>query len=135
MKFLAVLLLSIALILEASITTIPFVLLILLVFMAASRANWLFILAFVFGILLDLMGFKTLGISSTFFIIVLFLILLYQSKFEIATGVFILAVSFLSSFGYLFLLGYHQNLFLQAALSSIIGLIMFKLVLRVNIKG
>jgi cell shape-determining protein MreD len=128
MKFLAVILLSIALILEASITTIPFVLLILLVFMAASKANWLFVLAFIFGILLDITAFKTLGISSAFFIIILFLILLYQSKFEIATNAFVLAVSFLGSLGYLILLGNSQSLFFQAILSSIIGLLLFKLI-------
>lgn len=132
MKFLAVFLLSIALILEASLTTIPFVFLGLLVLMVLARANWLFLLAFIFGVLLDLVGFKTPGTSSLFFLIILFLILLYQSKFEIATNAFILAVSFLGSFGYLFLLGYHQNLLLQAVVSSIIGLLLFKLIQKYN---
>jgi len=132
MKFLACFLLSVALILEASLTTIPFVFLGLLVFMALLRANWLFVLAFTFGILLDLVSFKTLGTSSAFFIVILFLILLYQSKFEIATNAFILASSFLGSLGYLVLMGYDQNLLLQAALSSIIGLIMFKLIQKSN---
>lgn len=127
MKFLVFFLLLLALILEASLTTIPFVFLILLVFMALSRANWLFILAFVFGILLDLVGFRTLGISSAFFLIILFLVLLYQSKFEIATNAFIVAASFFGTLGYLILVGFDQNLLLQAILSSIIGLLLFKL--------
>jgi cell shape-determining protein MreD len=135
MKSLAVFLLSVSLILEASITTIPFVFLVLLVFMVLSRENWLFILAFIFGILLDLIGFRVLGISSIFFIIILFLILLYQSKFEIATNVFILAMSFLGSFSYLFLIGYNDSLLLQAILSSILGLVLFMVVKRANIKG
>jgi len=132
MKLLAVLLLSVALILQASLTTIPLIFLCLLVFMVLLRANWLFVLAFIFGILLDLVAFRTLGTSSIFLIVVLFLVLLYQSKFEIATNAFIIVVSFLGSFGYLFLLGYHQNLLLQSLVGSIISLILFKLLQRSN---
>jgi rod shape-determining protein MreD len=128
MKFLVIFLLLLALILEASLTTIPFIFLILLVFMALSRANWLFIAAFIFGILLDLVGFRTLGISSAFFLIILFLVLLYQSKFEIATNAFIIVTSFFGSLGYLILIGFDQNLLLQAIFSSIIGLLLFKLI-------
>jgi cell shape-determining protein MreD len=132
MKLLAVLLLSVALILQASLTTIPFIFLILLVFTVLLRANWLFVLAFIFGIFLDLVTFKVLGTSSASFLVILFLVLLYRSKFEIATNTFIVVVSFLGSLGYLFLLGYHDNLLLQAVVSSIIGLIMFKLIQRSN---
>jgi cell shape-determining protein MreD len=135
MKFLAIAFLLGGLILEASLTTIPFVLLILLVFTALLRANWLFVLAFVFGILLDLTGFKTLGLSSLFFCIILFLVLLYQSKFEISTGFFVLVASFLGSVGYLFLLGYRDNLIFQSIVSSIIGLLLFKVIQRSKLKS
>lgn len=130
MKLLAFILLIIALVLEASITTIPFVFLILLCLLVLSRENWVFIFAFAFGLVLDLVGFKTLGISSAFFVTFLFLVLLYQSKFEIATNAFIFFASFFGSFGYLMLLGYNNNLILQVILSSIIGLILFKLIQR-----
>jgi len=134
MKFLAIFLLLVALILEVSLTTIPFVFLVLLVFMAALRANWLFVLAFVFGILLDLVGFKTLGTSSIFFIIILFFMLLYQSKFEIATNMFVLISSFLGSLGYLIVIGNSHNLLLQAIFSSISGLLLFLLIKKVGLK-
>jgi cell shape-determining protein MreD len=135
MKFLAFFLLLISLVLEASLTTIPFVFLVLLVFIAISRANWLFVLAFIFGILLDLVGFKTLGMSSIFFLVFLFLVLLYQSKFEIATNAFVWGASFVGSFVYLVLFGGNQNLLLQAVLSSIIGLLLFKLIQRTEFKN
>lgn len=135
MRLLAFFLLSLALILEASITTIPFVFLVLLAFVAFAKGKWLFVLGFIFGILLDLVGFRTLGTSSMFFIVVLFLVLLYQSKFEIATNVFILAASFLGVLGYLSLLGYHDNLIFQAILSSISALLLFKLIQRLERKG
>ena len=89
MKFLAVILLSLALILEASLTTIPFILLVLLCLMVLTRESWLFALAFVFGLLLDLLTFKTLGFSSAFLTAILFLVLLYQSKFEIIGQIYV----------------------------------------------
>ena len=134
MKLLAFVLLTIVLILEATLTTIPFVFLILLCLLVLSRENWLFTFAFAFGIVLDLVTFKTLGTSSAFFVVFLFLVLLYQSKFEIATNVFIFSASFLGSFVYLMLLGYNNNIFLQAILSSIIGLLLFKLVQKLKFK-
>jgi cell shape-determining protein MreD len=133
MKLLAFILLAVALILEASLTTIPFVFLILLCFLVLSRENWLFIFAFATGLILDLVTFKTLGLSSAFFVTILFLVLLYQSKFEIATNAFIFFASLLGSFGYLLLLGYNDVLF-QAILSSIIGLILFKLIQKLKLQ-
>src|ERR1035437_407735 len=124
MKLLAFILLAIALILEASLTTIPFVFLILLCFLVLSRENWLFIFAFAIGLILDLVTFKTLGLSSIFFVTILFLVLLYQSKFEIATNAFIFFASLLGSFGYLLFLGYNNSLILQTILSSVIGLVL-----------
>jgi cell shape-determining protein MreD len=137
MKLLAFTLLIIALILEASLTTIPFVFLVLLCLLVLLRENWLFVFAFAFGLVLDLVSFKTPGISSAFFVIFLFLVLLYQSKFEIATNAFIFFSSLLGSFAYLMILGYNNSLILQTILSSIIGLLLFKLVrgLKVKIYG
>ena len=134
MKLLAFVLLTIALILEASLTTIPFVFLSLLCLLVVSRGNWLFIFAFAFGLILDLVTFKTLGISSAFLVVFLFLVLLYQSKFEIATNAFVFFASFLGSFAYLWLLGYNDNIILQAVASSIIALLLFKLVQKLKFK-
>jgi len=132
MKFLAFFLLTVALVLEATLTTIPFVFLILLCLLVLLRENWLFVFAFAFGIVLDLVSFKTLGTSSAFFVTFLFLVLLYQSKFEIATNAFVFFASFVGSFTYLLLLGYNNNIIFQAILSSIIGLLLFKLIQRFN---
>ncbi len=135
MKFLVLVFLLLALILEASLTTIPFTLLVLLCLMVLLRANWLFVFAFIFGIFLDLLGFKTLGVSSAFLIIFLFLILLYQSKFEIATNTFILTSSFLGSLLFLFIQGHTNLIILQAIVASVIGLILFKLMQKLEIKA
>jgi cell shape-determining protein MreD len=109
----------------------------LLCLLVLLRENWLFVFAFAFGLVLDLVSFKTLGISSAFFVVFLFLVLLYQSKFEIATNAFIFFSSLLGSFAYLMILGYNNSLILQTILSSIIGLLLFRFVrgLKVKIYG
>src|ERR1035437_2356663 len=103
MKFLAIVILALALILEVSITTIPLLFLVLLCLMVLIKGDWLFILAFVFGLIFDLLAFKTLGVTSAFLTAFLFLVLLYQSKFEITTGYFVTIAAFLGSFLFLFL--------------------------------
>ncbi|MGA2911580.1 MAG: rod shape-determining protein MreD [Candidatus Levyibacteriota bacterium] len=130
MKFLAVILLSLALVLEASLTTLPLIFLVLLCLMVILRENWLFVLAFIFGLLFDLLSFKTLGVTSAFLVLFLFLVLLYQSKFEITTGYFMLIASFLGSLLFLFLQGYTRSIILESILSVIIGLLLFKIMQR-----
>jgi len=130
MKLSSLLLLILALILEVSLTTIPLVFLVLLSLAVLYKEAIIFPIAFLFGIFLDLFTFQTPGISSTILIIFLFLVLLYQRKFEIATNRFIVASSFLGSFGYLLFMKYNDNLLLQAVLSSIIGLIIFRIIFK-----
>lgn len=130
MKFLAVVLLLLALVLEASLTTLPFIFLVSLCLMVVLKENWLFALAFIFGLLFDLLSFKTLGVTSAFLVLFLFLVLLYQSKFEITTGYFVLIASFLGSLLFLFLQGYTYAILVQAIVSSIVGLLLFKLMQR-----
>jgi cell shape-determining protein MreD len=130
MKFLALLLLLLALIFEVSLTTIPFIFLILLCLIVIIKQSWLFAAAFVFGLLFDILSFKTIGSSSAFLVLFLFLVLLYQSKFEITTGYFVAIASFFGSFLFLFLQGYTHLIIIQAILSSIIALVMFKLIQR-----
>jgi rod shape-determining protein MreD len=128
MKFLAVVLLLLALVLEASLTTLPLIFLVLLCLVVILRENWLFVLAFIFGLLFDLLSFKTLGVTSAFLVLFLFLVLLYQSKFEITTGYFMLIASFLGSLLFLFLQGYTRSIILESILSAIIGLLLFKII-------
>jgi cell shape-determining protein MreD len=132
MKFLAIILLLLALVLEVSVTTIPFIFLVLLCLTVMLRVNWLFLLAFIFGLLFDLLSFKTLGISSSFFVAFLFLVLLYQSKFEITTGYFVFISSFIGSLLFFFLQGYTNAIILQTVLSAFIGLLLFKLIKQFN---
>jgi cell shape-determining protein MreD len=126
MKFLAIILLLVALIFEVTLTTVPFLFLILLCLMVLFKKNWLFVIAFFFGLLFDLLSFKTLGVTSAFLVLFLFLVLLYQSKFEIATGYFVVIASFFGSLLFLYIADYAHLIIIQAILSSIIALLLFK---------
>lgn len=132
MIFPFVILLILALILEASLTSLPLILLILLVLTIVYRKKEVFFLAFFFGIYFDMLSFKTIGTTSLFLITFLFLVLLYQRKFEIATNNFVLISSFLGSFGFLFVLGYTSSIILESMLGSALGIVLFHVLKKVN---
>lgn len=114
----------IALFLEGTITTIPLTLLALIILLLQKREQWIFPLACVSGIFLDIMTMRQLGMTSMFFTFFLFFILLYEKKYEIQTLPFVAAVSFFGSLLYLFLLTIHP-LFLQALTSCLIASMLF----------
>jgi hypothetical protein len=132
MRLFFVILLSLALILEISITTLPLVLLILLVLTAVFKDNFIFILALICGSLLDLMLFRTIGFSSMFFAVSVFLVLLYQSKFEISTNSFIIFASTLGSFCFLLIYGITSNIILETLVSSAIAVLFFRALQKIN---
>ena len=125
MKLFSIVLLSLALVLESSVTTIPLVFLSLVSLMVIKKENWIFLYGFLFGALLDLFSFRILGISSAFFVTFLFLILLYQRKFEIATNYFVLGACFIGSFSFLLLLGFNNLIIVESLVSALIGLLLF----------
>lgn len=125
-------LLLIALFLEISVTNIPLVLLVLIPACIVYRHYSVFIMAFIFGIFLDILTFKTVGLSSLFFISVMFLILIYEKKFEIKTNYFIILASFLASFAFLFIFG-HKYLIETSIISVLIGLLIFQVFNKSNI--
>ncbi|MBI2031981.1 MAG: hypothetical protein HYT08_05200 [Candidatus Levybacteria bacterium] len=110
--------------LEASITTIPLVLLAILLISVISKKSWIFLLAFSAGLMIDLIKLNPIGKTSLFLTIFLFIVLLYDKKFEIRTVPFVFMASFLGSIAYLIFFGYRDILF-QAITSSIIGILSF----------
>ncbi len=99
---------------------------ILLIFLAFDRKTWIFLLAFFGGMILDLMFFRILGATSLFLSISIFLIFLYEKKFEIYTLPFVFTSSFLGSALYLIIFGYNYVL-QQAVVSSLITVLLFSL--------
>lgn len=83
-------LLLLAIFFEGSVTTLPLTLLILLILTVIRRDEMVFVAAFVAGLLLDVLLLRVWGQTSLFFIIFVFVILLYERKFEIASLPFII---------------------------------------------
>ncbi|HYM65455.1 MAG TPA: hypothetical protein VES68_03150 [Candidatus Sulfotelmatobacter sp.] len=125
MKFFLFLLLIFSLIFESSISTIPLIFAILLIFTLIYKKNYIFFIAFILGIFFDALSFRSIGLSSIFLTIFLFLVLIYQSKFEIATRGFVLLSSFFGSLGYLLFLGINNYVLFQSILTSLLSVFLF----------
>jgi rod shape-determining protein MreD len=109
----------IAILLEASIITVPLVLLIILFASVVNPKNEMFTIAFFSGLILDIFGFGTIGFSSLYFTLMVLIIFLYRKKYEIESINFIAIFSFIASFIYLLIQG-SSNIFFQSILASII---------------
>lgn len=129
MKLTATIIFLLSLFLESSVTTLPLVFLTLLCLAVLTSKEWIFVIAFIAGVLLDALSFRTLGQSSLYFILYIFLVFLYERKFEISTKYFIFIASFLGSFGFLIIFSYN-NPVLQSLMSSIIGVLIFSILSR-----
>ena len=116
--------LIIALILEGTVTTLPLVLIVLLCLTILRRDGIVFPIAFFAGLMLDVMTIRILGASSLFFTIMLFMILLYQRKYEINSYPFVGFAAFLASLGFL-LLFERGNFLLDPLVNAFIALLLF----------
>lgn len=134
MKPFFLILLVISIIIQSTITTIPLVFLTLLNIAVLKRESFVYPLAFTAGIVLDLMLPQTVGISSVYFVIFIFLVLSYQRKFEIQTPIFVFFSSLVGSFGHLTIFSNFDNILLQSVLSAAIGLLIFNIFDKFNTK-
>ena len=113
------------LILSSSLTTIPLSIIILVVCAVIFRESWVFFAAFLLGLYLDLILIKPLGYTSLMLTVFVFLIRLYERKFETQTISFVLLSSFLGSLIYLKVFGY-SNILAQSLVSSLLAILLFK---------
>ncbi len=97
------LLLFASIILESTVITVPLTFLIIIFAAVILKNNDVFILAFVSGLLLDILTLGTIGLTSGFYVIFVMLIFLYQKKFEIESSSFVTISAFIGSLAYLFL--------------------------------
>lgn len=109
-----------AVILESGITTLPLSLLILIFAGIVTRNNNIFLIAFFTGLVLDFFSARTIGLTSAYFISFIFLIFLYQKKFEIQTLHFIIISSFFGAIGYLILTGVNSFI-IQSVFATILS--------------
>lgn len=115
----------IAVFFEGAVISLPLVLDFILVYYIFERKAWIFALAFILGLILDIFHLRLLGLTSIFFVVFIFIITLYERKFEIKTTAFVLFFSFIGSLIFLFIFGYNYVL-LQSIVSSLIAVVLFK---------
>ncbi len=108
---------------EGTVTSFPFILIFLLCLMVMKRAEWVFLVALLAGILLDLLALRSIGGTSILLVFFVFIILLYERKYEIATVPFVFSAALIGSFIYLYLL--HYPSIFESLLSGIFAVISF----------
>jgi len=125
-RLFALLALFVGIYVEATVTTLPLVLLVLIFLYSKKQEGYVFFFAFLSGILLDIATVQRIGGSSIYFLLCLFIIMLYEKKFEVETGAFVFFATLFSSIGFL-LIFQHEHIILQAILTSMIGVGLFTL--------
>ncbi len=126
MKIIPWVLLVVVILLEGTLTTAPLVINFLIILYVITRRNFVFGLALTLGIFLDLIAVRTIGISSLLFLFFIFLIILYERKFEIQTMQFIFLCSFIAT-SIMFIFNYHYLFVFQAFLIAILTTFIFKI--------
>ncbi|MBI5044570.1 MAG: hypothetical protein HZC02_01460 [Candidatus Levybacteria bacterium] len=120
MKIALVFLLIIALYIEAVFTSLPIVLMALLLVTVFTKDTFVFGLSFIFGLLIDIFLVRHIGQSSLFFICSVLLVFLYERKFETKSLPFIVGASVVLSSAYFFVYP-SPHPFLQIIISSIVA--------------
>lgn len=119
---------------QISLTTIPIILDLILILYIFNKKTRIYFIAFFLGIILDIFSLRQVGTTSLFFVIFLFIINLYENKFEINTIPFVLFFSFFGSLAFLLVL--RENYFFwQAIVSSIFSMLLFTLIKKLTVNN
>jgi cell shape-determining protein MreD len=95
----------IGLFIESSLVAIPFSLIFILLIFINRKDGMVFTIAFLLGIVLDILLIRQVGLTGLFFVVFLFLVSLYDRKYEINTWPFVLLSSFFGAAFYAQLFG------------------------------
>lgn len=115
------------LLLESTVTSLPLFLiavLLSLILYSSKHSNLVFVLAFLGGLILDASAVRYLGGASLFLTCLLFLVLMYERKYEINTIAFVMVSSFFGIFSYLWIFGY-GDIFIQSVIGSFLSGVLF----------
>lgn len=130
--WLFVILILISALLQASVTTLPLVILFFLNAAVLTKKTWIFPIAFLTGLVLDVLLLNPIGKTSIFLVTFLFIILLYDKKFDIQTFPFVFLASFIGSLIYFIVIGHTSSIFIQAIISAVISTLSFFLLVLFN---
>lgn len=118
--FFFILAFTLSIIIEATIIPLPLTLLVILLMSVFYEGETVFLVALIAGFILDGLAMRGLGSTSIFYLVFLFLVFIYESKFERKSLPFICLASCLGSWVYFLVFG-SSVLWLQVGLSTIIG--------------
>ena len=118
-------------ILLVGVTTLPVIIIVLMLGAIFYKKLSVFVFAFLSGIILDISLFRPIGVTSFTFIAFLLVTSLYGRKFEIRTAPFVFLSSFLGSILYLWFFGY-KMVFIQSVIVALIAVLLFKVFSRFN---
>ena len=114
----------ISVVLESTLVALPVTLAVIVFAAIVTQGKSIFLLAFIAGLLLDILALRTIGVSSLVFVVLIFLIYQYSGKFEIKTLNFFAVFIFFSSLSYLFIIN-GGNIFLESILLTLISVVSF----------
>lgn len=120
MQYFFIILLFIGILLEGTVTTLPLVLVILILYSICIKKIEIFLIAFISGMLLDIFLVRAIGLTSIFYICVLLLISLYERKYEVKSPFFVLLITGLVCALYLFIFSRH-TVVLQTIISMLLS--------------
>ena len=117
--------LALTILLEASSTTIPLTLILLLIYAVYKNDLNVLFLGFFSGIFLDIVRLETVGVTPLYFVLLLSLALMYKRKFETESSYYILIFSFSGVLLFSVLKGLNAP-FIYAVLSAILAFLIYK---------
>lgn len=110
----------------SGITTIPLSVGLLAIMTVLIKKSWVFLLAFGLGLFIDLISVRALGYSSLMLTVFVFLIRLYERKFETQTTAFVFIATLLGSLIYLKIFGY-DNILVISLINALFAILVFKI--------
>lgn len=113
------------------ITTLPLIItLILMCYLFYTDSAWVLVVAFIFGIFLDVRGVGHIGQTSMYLLLFVFIVSLYQRKFEIKSAPFVFFSVFLGSVFFLAVSRDTGYLIAESFLNALIAASIFKFIER-----
>ena len=107
------------------ITTLPFILVALVLSAVFFRKLAILLFAFLGGVVLDFSLFRPVGLTSLILVSFLLSTYLYSRRFEVRTVHFIFLSTFFGSLTYLKIFGYSMVI-IQLLIAALIGVLLFK---------
>lgn len=126
MEIVVIFLLIILAFIEGSVTTLPLVLVCLITLAAHTKSSRVYAYGLLGGCLLDILTGRPLGLTGLIFSIFLFMIFLYQRKYEIDSYIFVCFASIMLSLIFSVIFA-SSGLFSHVIISALFGEMLFLL--------